>query len=123
MFKKRSLILLSAVMFAAVFCFLVLFSFGDSISFFYSPSEIINFTKQNKNVRLGGKIESIEKHEDYTSFIIADDKNSIEVLYSGTTPSLMREGIDIVVSGRLVDDKFMANQVLLKHDERYYPKK
>ena len=120
---KRALNLLGILGIAFIMTILILFTFSDSVSFFYSPTEILNSKSCDKEVRLGGMVESIVKNENHTRFIIKDSKNFIEVLYNGSSPSLMKDGIEVVVAGKFIDNKFIANQVLIKHDERYYPRR
>ncbi|AHX11719.1 ccmE family protein [Neorickettsia helminthoeca str. Oregon] len=98
-----------------------MFSLGSSISFFYSPSDIAKLAESNAEIRLGGKVKTIERFPETTHFIISDDSADLKVIYVGLSPALMREGIDVVVVGKLKDHIMYAKQILIKHDERYYP--
>lgn len=118
---KRLITLVIGLSLFGLFIFFALASFGQSISFFYSPTEIVSTDFSEKEVRLGGFVKNIRKNEDFVKFSIADEKTQIEVVYPWLSPALMRDGIDVVVSGILKDGIFHASQVLIKHDERYYP--
>jgi cytochrome c-type biogenesis protein CcmE len=55
------------------------------------------------------------------SFSLADCVRKVPVDYEGILPDLFREGQGIVASGRVVDGRFVADEVLAKHDENYMP--
>lgn len=82
-----------------------------------------NYRIYGKELKVGGKVSSIIKEEEHTCFLISDNKNAIKIKYKGVAPALMQEGIEIVAAGKLIGEEFMAHQILIKHDERYYPKK
>jgi cytochrome c-type biogenesis protein CcmE len=121
---KRFWILLSVLVFFCAFVFFILANLSENISFFYSPTEVINsHINDDKEIRLGGSVKNIKKNLEFTSFTIYDNNNCIDVTYNGLAPKLMQEGIDVVVCGKFKKKVFNANQILIKHDERYYPKK
>ena len=89
------------------------------------PSKI-NEIEQGKELRIGGlvKIDSINKiAADKISFVITDNIKDLEILYQGVLPALFREGQGIIAIGQLSDRKFIARQLLAKHDENYRPPK
>lgn len=106
---------------------LVLFALRDNIVFFYSPTEIVEQTVQvgERNFRIGGLVEngSVQRVDANTiTFIVTDLKHAVPVSYTGLVPSLFKEGQGVVAEGRLAPDgRFVASQVLAKHDETYMP--
>ncbi|OAD23557.1 CcmE/CycJ protein, partial [Candidatus Thiomargarita nelsonii] len=51
-----------------------------------------------------------------------DYKHTISVEYTGILPDLFREGQGIVAIGQMQEDgRFLADEVLAKHDENYMP--
>ena len=56
-------------------------------------------------------------------FDVTDRAGSVfEMWYEGILPDLFREGQGIVATGYLREDgKFIAEEVLAKHDENYMP--
>ncbi len=55
-------------------------------------------------------------------FVLSDLKQQLPVYYSGVLPDLFREGQGIIAHGRLDHDgRFIAEEVLAKHDENYMP--
>ena len=106
---------------------LVLFALRDNIVFFYSPTEVVERTVDvgNRNFRIGGLVEngSINRVVANTiTFVVTDLKNAVPVSYTGLVPSLFKEGQGVVAEGKLgPDGRFVASQVLAKHDETYMP--
>ncbi|AFB20936.1 cytochrome c maturation protein CcmE [Rickettsia canadensis] len=102
---------------------IILYNLENNIVFFLPPSKI-NTIEQDKELRVGGlvKTSSINKiAADKISFIITDNIKDLEILYQGILPALFREGQGIIAIGQLSDGKFMARQLLAKHDENYRP--
>lgn len=105
---------------------LVLTALGDTMVYFYTPSEMAG--KQigpERRVRLGGLVEkgSVAKDHETTNFIVTDLTSTLPVTYTGVLPDLFREGQGVVAEGRLgKDGVFHASEVLAKHDEKYMPK-
>ena len=79
---------------------------------------------ENKYLRVGGLVK-----EDSLKFIdgnwifevIDQNKNSINVVFSKTLPNLVEENKGIIVEGKFIDNIFIAEIVLAKHDENYMP--
>ena len=105
---------------------LVLTALGDTLVYFYTPSEMAG--KQigpDRRVRLGGLVEkdSVSKDHETTNFTVTDLTSTLKVTYTGVLPDLFREGQGVVAEGRLgKDGVFHASEVLAKHDEKYMPK-
>ena len=56
------------------------------------------------------------------TFKIETGGAEVEVVYSGILPDLFREGQGIVGTGKLDKNRrFMADELLAKHDENYMP--
>jgi cytochrome c-type biogenesis protein CcmE len=105
---------------------LVLTALGDTMVYFYTPSEMTG--KQigpERRVRIGGLVEkgSVAKVQETTTFTITDLTATLPVTYTGVLPDLFREGQGVVAEGRIGrDGVFHASEVLAKHDEKYMPK-
>jgi cytochrome c-type biogenesis protein CcmE len=127
--KHRRLVLIlggMAVLSAAVA--LVLVAFQETVTFFYSPSEIqAKAPPAERAFRLGGLVEegSVRKAADglTVAFRVTDLSASVPVTYRGILPDLFREGQGVVTEGRMgADGTFVADEVLAKHDENYMPR-
>ena len=108
---------------------LTLTAFEDSLVFFHSPSDLAE--KQippGRNIRIGGLVETgsvtraTEGDQMQTAFRVTDGAASLRVTYRGILPDLFREGQSIVATGAMQDGRFVATEVLAKHDETYMPK-
>ena len=105
---------------------LVLFALSDSVTFFYSPSDVAERgVEPGERIRLGGLVEegSFQKLGDATvRFNVTDFVETMTVTYRGVLPDLFREGQGVVAEGAIqADGRFAADKVLAKHDENYMP--
>jgi cytochrome c-type biogenesis protein CcmE len=104
---------------------LVLSALDQSLSFFRSPTELVEQPQLGeRRVRLGGLVEegSIERGDGGTiRFRVTDLVHGIAVSYRGLLPDLFREGQGIVAQGRLENGVFVADEILARHDETYMP--
>jgi cytochrome c-type biogenesis protein CcmE len=105
---------------------LVLYALRQNINLFFTPSEISQGTAPiGPRIRMGGMVQkgSIQRQENLkVHFIVYDFKATVTVEYRGILPDLFREGQGMVAQGTLKPDgKFMADEILAKHDENYMP--
>ena len=105
---------------------LVLSAFSDSLVFFYSPTDIATRdVEPGRRLRLGGLVEegSVTRDGGTVNFIVTDLTETVQVSFTGILPDLFREGQGVVTEGSLqADGRFLATNVLAKHDETYLPK-
>jgi len=106
---------------------LVLFALRGNIVFFHTPAEIAEKNVQpGTRLRLGGLVKegSVQRSGGRAiEFTVADAKGEIRVSYTGLLPDLFREGQGIVAEGVLEPgNRFKADTVLAKHDEKYMPR-
>jgi cytochrome c-type biogenesis protein CcmE len=80
----------------------------------------------NARFRLGGVVleQSIKRASDSLAvhFIVTDRFKEMPVEYTGILPDLFREGQSIIATGAMADGRFVASEILAKHDESYMPK-
>ncbi len=103
---------------------LTLVALQQNINLFHSPTEVSQGkTPQNKSFRLGGMVVNGSVKRSNTnldvSFDLTDTAKTVTVHYTGILPDLFREGQGIVTLGKMSGDRFIASQVLAKHDENY----
>lgn len=112
--------------------YLVSSALKQSISYFYSPTEVVQNVASaqktsfgEKKISLGGMVEegSVKRGEGLQiSFRVTDFENSIIVEYDKVLPDLFREGQGVVAEGHLnAQGVFIASRILAKHDENYMP--
>ena len=126
--KNKRLSMISAAFLAlCAATALILAAFDDNIVFFYSPTEIIkNKLQVNQRLRLGGLVEegSVQRAQGspIVTFNVTDLITTVPITFKGILPDLFREGQGIVAEGNFREGKFIATEVLAKHDENYMPK-
>jgi cytochrome c-type biogenesis protein CcmE len=122
--NKRLAIIAVSVVGLTVATLFVLNAFRSNLVFFYSPSEVLEGKAPiNQAFRIGGMVEqgSVKREGLKVSFVVTDFNKQVPVQYQGQLPDLFREGQGVVAQGKLIEGKFMASNVLAKHDEKYMP--
>ena len=111
----------------AVAAGLVLNALNSNLALYISPSDVLaGQAPKDKAFRLGGMVVvgSMERQSDGLTvhFGVTDNANTIPVSFTGILPDLFQEGQGVVAQGKMgVNGKFMATEVLAKHDETYMP--
>ena len=106
---------------------LVLNAMNSAIVFFFSPTQVMaDEAPKNKAFRIGGLVKegSIRREGDGVTvqFVVTDTAYDVAVTYAGILPDLFKEGKGAVVQGRIGDSgRFVASEVLAKHDVNYMP--
>jgi cytochrome c-type biogenesis protein CcmE len=117
----------AALLLLALGTALVLSAFRDNLVFFYTPSQVAAGEAPPAGLfRIGGMVEpgSIARQADgvTVAFTVTDLRQTIRVQYRGALPDLFKEGKGVVAQGRLGEGaRFVAQEVLAKHDENYMP--
>lgn len=125
--QKRIALIAGGLAALSVATALVANALNSSIAFFYTPTQVAaNEAPRNKAFRIGGMVKegSIRREGDglTVQFIVTDTAREVPVAYKGILPDLFREGKGAVVQGRIEGDgRFVATEVLAKHDENYMP--
>ena len=126
--RKRRLIavalILAAVSIAAT---LTVMALSRNMTYLFSPSEVLSGSAPSgANFKLGGVVleRSIQRDSQTlrVDFTVTDRFHEIPVAYTGILPDLFREGQSIIATGRMEGGRFVAREVLAKHDETYMPK-
>ncbi|QSP94371.1 cytochrome c maturation protein CcmE [Marinobacter salinisoli] len=125
--KKRLTIVLFLLAGLSVAVGLTTYALRQNINLFYDPSQIAaGEAPTDVRIRAGGMVEegSVERDTESlkVSFRVTDFNASVPVEYDGILPDLFAEGQGVVAMGRLnPNGRFVADQVLAKHDENYMP--
>ena len=124
--QQRFLLISICGVIIAIATALMLFAFSSQIVFFRTPTEIVTGeVSPGTKVRVGGLVEagSIVRNGDIVTFNISDGANYVRASYDDILPDLFREGQGVVAEGALDDSGvFVAQKVLVRHDENYIPK-
>ncbi|MFS0735653.1 cytochrome c maturation protein CcmE [Sphingomonas sp. 1P06PA] len=107
--------------------FLALSGLRDNASLFYTPTDAKrDHVEPGRAVRLGGMVadKSIERDGDGLTvrFVVTDGRETVPVTFTGIVPDLFKEKSGVVAEGSFAaDGRFVATNILAKHDERYMP--
>ena len=123
--KKRFIFLLIIFTCFSASIFLISYSLKDQIAYFVEPTDLKSMDGiENKYLRVGGlvKTNSLKFLDGKWIFEVVDqNQNSVNVVFSRTLPNLVEENKGIIVEGKFIDNIFVAEIVLAKHDENYMP--
>lgn len=126
--RSRRKVLIFAIVFGvSVATVLGLTAFEENLLYFYSPTQVkAGEAPKTHSFRVGGLVVdgSVKRAPDSLEiqFDVTDNAESMTIAYTGILPDLFREGQGIVAMGSLqADGKFVAQEVLAKHDENYMP--
>ena len=125
--QKRTTMIAAALAVLGIAAFMMFRVLGDTMVFFYTPSEIAEKTLQpGQRIRLGGMVAAGTWNKGdgiHQDFVLTDTIKTTKVNYNGAVPDLFREGQGAVAEGVMQPDgTFLADSVLAKHDEKYMPK-
>jgi cytochrome c-type biogenesis protein CcmE len=126
--RSRRKVLIAAIVFGvATATVLGLTAFEENLLYFYSPTQVkAGEAPTTHSFRVGGLVVdgSVKREPDSLKieFDVTDNTESMTVEYTGILPDLFREGQGIVAMGSMqAGGKFVAQEVLAKHDENYMP--
>ena len=124
--QRRIQVIVITIIALALSTVLIGYAMRDGINFFRSPSEVLQQRPdKNETFRIGGLVQEdslVRGSGAVINFIVTDGNNSVLVEYSGILPDLFAEGQGMIATGNFVDGKFIASEILAKHDENYMPK-
>lgn len=108
------------------FGYLLYGGIGENLVYYLTPSELEarGAEVQDAPVRLGGVVvpESVNWDPDALDlrFRVGDGDTEIEVHSTGAPPQMFRDGIEVLVEGRMADSGiFESNHLMVKHSNEY----
>ena len=125
--RQRLLLILLLLAGVGLATTLALFALQENINHYFSPNQMANGEAPiGQRIRGGGIVVpgSLARNSDdlTVTFKIETGGAEVEVVYIGILPDLFREGQGIVGTGKLDKNRrFMADELLAKHDENYMP--
>ena len=124
--QRRIQVILITFISLALATALIGYAMRDGINFFRSPSEVLQqLPNKNETFRIGGLVKDgslVRGSGTVIYFIVTDGDKSVPVEYSGILPDLFAEGQGMIATGKYLGGKFIASEILAKHDENYMPK-
>ncbi|MGY3039043.1 cytochrome c-type biogenesis protein CcmE [Rhodanobacter sp. TND4EL1] len=125
--KRRLTIVLSILAATAVAAVLVVLALQNNMNYLLTPSQVQSGEAAGyKTFRLGGMVKSgsIQRSSDSlkVTFTVVDAGGAMPVEYTGILPDLFRDNQSVIATGHMDNARFVATEVLAKHDETYMPK-
>jgi cytochrome c-type biogenesis protein CcmE len=122
---KRAAMIVGGLAALGLAAYFVLNAFESNLVFFFSPTQVAaGEAPKNRTFRIGGLVKtgSLSRDNLTVNFIVTDTSKEMGVSYTGILPDLFKEGKGVVAQGKIGNDgKFVATEVLAKHDENYMP--
>ncbi|PIE42645.1 MAG: cytochrome c maturation protein CcmE [Gammaproteobacteria bacterium] len=124
--KQRLIIILGIVFGVSVAAALIGVALKENINLYFSPTQMAaGEAPVGKTIRVGGLVVagSVTRGEGLTvAFDVTDTKAVTTIYFDGILPDLFREGQGIIALGKIDQTgRFVAEEVLAKHDEEYMP--
>lgn len=123
--QKRAALIAGGLAAISLAAYFVLNAFESNLVFFFTPSQVDSGeAPKNRTFRVGGMVKTgtVKRDNLTVNFVVTDTAKEVKVSYTGILPDLFREGKGVVAQGKLgPDGRFMAAEVLAKHDENYMP--
>jgi len=124
--RRRGLTFLGVGAVLAGFGYLLLGGIGDNLVYYLTPSELEarGDAAYETSVRLGGVVvpESVNWDADALDlrFTVSDGATEVEVHSKGAPPQMFRDGIEVLVEGRLASSGvFQSTNLMVKHSNEY----
>lgn len=126
--RKRRLLIATLVLIAGgIAGTLVVMALGSNLAYLYTPAEVLAGQAADRaTFRLGGMVKenSVQRIEGTleTHFVVSDGDAELLVSYTGILPDLFRDSQSVIATGSMRGERFVATEVLAKHDETYMPR-
>lgn len=125
--RRRLVIVLLVLAAAAAAIGLAVFALQQNVNYLFTPSQVQQQAAAGyRTFRLGGMVKAGSIHRAPPSlkvgFTVIDADGAVAVEYTGILPDLFRDNQSVIATGYMAGDRFVATEVLAKHDETYMPK-
>lgn len=125
--KKRKIGLLAgAIVILSGFAYLVTGGIGENLVYFLTPGELLERSEEvyDRPVRLGGQVQpgtvEWDAHALDLRFTLQDETGEVVVHSRKAPPQMFREGMGVVVEGRLTRaGVFESTNLMVKHSNEY----
>jgi cytochrome c-type biogenesis protein CcmE len=125
--QRRLTIVITVLIAVIISAALAVYALQQNMNYLFTPSQVqAGEATHYKTFRLGGMVKagSIQRSSDSlkVTFTVVDASGAMPVEYNGILPDLFRENQSVITTGHMDDGRFVATEVLAKHDETYMPK-
>ncbi|HEX7051037.1 MAG TPA: cytochrome c maturation protein CcmE [Longimicrobiales bacterium] len=125
---RRVGLIIGILVIVGSFGYLIYGGIGKNLVYFVTPTELLarDAAARGEAVRLGGQVVPGSVHWDAEAldlrFRITDGRNVIRVHSTGAPPQMFRDGIGVVIEGRLgPEGVFESTNLMVKHSNEYRP--
>lgn len=120
----RRFVLLGIAGVIALVVGLTVSSLGDNLTYYLYPTEAVAQKADfpdGERFRLAGTVVAgtMVETEDEVSFDVTDGGATLAVVLTGIPPALLAEEVPVLLEGAWSGDRFLADNVLIAHDENY----
>ena len=123
--NRRVLAILALVIAGCALAFLATGGIGENLVYYWSPTELQDAGSKANDalVRLGGLVApgTVVRGDGLDlRFAVTDGTTTVPVAAQTVPPAMFREGIGVVLEGRMGDDgTFQTQRLMVKHDNEY----
>jgi cytochrome c-type biogenesis protein CcmE len=120
----RRFVLLGIAGVIALVVGLTVTSLGENLTYYLYPTEAVSQRADfpdGERFRLAGIVVTgtMVESESEVAFDVTDGGATIPVILTESAPDLLGEGVPVLLEGAWSDDEFLADSVLIRHDENY----
>ncbi len=122
--NHRPFVIVGAVGVVALVVTLMMTSLSSGLTYYLYPTEALaqraDFPDGTR-FRLAGQVVpgTIDDEGRVTNFVVTDGGADVQVVLDGRVPPLFSDGVPVLVEGAWEDDRFVAHEALIRHDENY----
>ncbi len=127
--NSRTRFLIAGLIIVAAIGYMIYAATQSASEYFVTATELKAMGEKaiGQPTKLGGRVVdgSIQwdKGANTVSFSLADEKQSLPVVYTGVVPDAFQPGVDVILEGKLgADGTFKASSMLAKCASKYEPK-
>lgn len=122
--NHRRFVIIGGVGVVALVVTLMVTSLSSGLTYYLYPSEAVAQRADfpdGTSFRLAGQVVAGSITEDglVTSFTVTDGAADVPVDLDGRVPPLFADGVPVLVEGAWQDERFVAREALIRHDENY----
>lgn len=122
--NHRRFVIIGGVGVVALVVTLMVTSLSSGLTYYLYPSEAVAQRADfpdGTSFRLAGQVVpgSIAENGPVTSFTVTDGAADVPVDLDGRVPPLFADGVPVLVEGAWQNERFVAREALIRHDENY----
>ncbi|MCB9727464.1 MAG: cytochrome c maturation protein CcmE [Deltaproteobacteria bacterium] len=128
--QPRLFIVIAVLIAAGGLAWLAFGNLGENLVYYWSPTELVEAGPKGvgASVRLGGQVKEGSVRWDTSRtdlhFVVTDNGHDVQVHATAVPPAMFREGIGVVVEGKLTEaGVFESDRLMVKHGNEYQPPK